>query len=37
MLANLLAWNPEVREGPGKYVSSVYGGFHDLYDWTVIG
>jgi len=37
MLPNLLAWDPEVVEGPGKYVSSVYGGFYDLYDWTVIG
>ena len=37
MLPNLLAWDPEVLEGPGKYVSSVYGGFYDLYDWTVIG
>jgi len=37
MLPNLLAWDPEVLEGPGKYVSSVYGGFYDLYDWAVIG
>ena len=37
MLPNLLAWNPEVLEGPGRWVSSVYGGFYDLYDWTVIG
>ena len=37
VLPNLLAWNPEVLEGPGGWVSSVYGGFYDLYDWTVIG
>ena len=37
VLPNLLAWNPEVLDGPGKYVSSVYGGFYDMYDWTVIG
>ena len=37
VLPNLLAWNPEVLAGPGKYVSSVYGGFYDLFDWTVIG
>ena len=37
VLPNLLAWDPEVLEGPGKWVSSVYGGFYDMYDWTVIG
>ena len=37
VLPNLLAWNPEVLAGPGKYVSSVYGGFYDMYDWTVVG
>ena len=37
VLPNLLAWNPEVLAGPGKYVSSIYGGFYDIYDWTVIG
>ena len=37
ILPNLLAWNPEVLEGPGKWVSSVYGGFYDLYDWSVVG
>ena len=37
VLPNLLAWNPDVLEGPGGWVSSVYGGFYDLYDWTVIG
>ena len=37
VLPNLLAWNPEVLEGPGGWVSSVYGGFYDIYDWTVIG
>ena len=30
VLPNLLAWNPEVLAGPGKYVSSVYGGFYDI-------
>ena len=37
VLPNLLAWNPEALEGPGEWVSSVYGGFYDMYDWTVIG
>ena len=37
VLPNLLAWDPGVLEGPGGWVSSVYGGFYDLYDWTVIG
>ena len=37
ILPSLLAWNPEVLSGPGKYVSSVYRGFYDIYDWTVIG
>ena len=36
VLPNLLAWNPEVLDGPGQWVSSVYGGFYDMYDWTVI-
>ena len=37
VLPNLLAWNPEVLDGPGEWVSSVYGGFYDIYDWTVVG
>ena len=37
VLPNLLAWNPEVLDGPGAWVSSVYGGFYDMYDWTVVG
>ena len=37
VLPNLLAWNPEVLKGPGRWASSVYGGFYDLYNWTVIG
>ena len=37
VLPNLLAWNPEVLKGPGAWVSSVYGGFYDMYDWTVVG
>ena len=32
LLPNLLAWNPEVLDGPGEWVSSVYGGFYDMYD-----
>ena len=27
VLPNLIAWNPEVLDGPGGWVSSVYGGF----------
>ena len=37
VLPNLLAWNPDVLDGPGGWVSSVYGGFYDMYDWTVVG
>ena len=37
VLPNLLVWNSTVLEGPGEWVSSVYGGFYDMYDWTVIG
>ena len=37
VLPNLLAWNPAVLDGPGAWVSSVYGGFYDMYDWTVVG
>ena len=37
VLPNLIAWNPEVLDGPGGWVSSVYGGFYDMYDWTVVG
>ena len=37
VLPKLLAWNPEVLAGPGPYVSSVYGAFYDMFDWTVIG
>ena len=36
VLPNLLAWNPALLTGPGKYVSSVYGGFYDIYDWAVV-
>ena len=36
VLPNLLAWNPHVLDGPGQWVSSIYGGFYDMYDWTVI-
>ena len=37
VLPNLLAWNPELVDGPGAWVSSVYSGFYDMYDWTVVG
>ncbi len=37
MLPNLLAWDPAVLDGPGAYVSSVHGGYYDIYDWAVIG
>ncbi len=37
VLPNLLAWNETVVSGPGAYVSSRYGGFFDMYDWTVSG
>ena len=36
VLPNLVVWNSTVVEGPGEWVSSVYGGFYDIYDWTVI-
>ena len=37
VLPNLLVWNTTLVEGPGEWVSSVYGGFYDIYDWTVVG
>lgn len=37
VLPNLLVWNPALVEGPGEWVSSVYGGFYDMYDWTSAG
>ena len=37
VLPNLLAWNPDLVDGPGAWASSVYGGFYDMYDWTVVG
>ena len=37
VLPNLLVWNAALLEGPGGWVSSVYGGFYDMYDWTVAG
>ena len=37
VLPNLLVWNSTLVEGPGEWVSSVYGGFYDIYDWTVVG
>ncbi len=37
LLPNLLAWNGTRVAGPGKWTFSVYGGFKDMYDWTVLG
>ena len=37
LLPNLLAWNSTLVEGPGKWTFSVYGGFKDIYDWTIAG
>ena len=37
VLPNLLVWNTSLVEGPGEWVSSVYGGFYDIYDWTPAG
>lgn len=37
VLPNLVVWNTTLVEGPGEWVSSVYGGFYDIYDWTVVG
>lgn len=37
VLPNLVVWNTALVEGPGGWVSSVYGGFYDIYDWTVVG
>ena len=37
LLPNLLAWNSTRVAGPGKWTFSVYGGFKDMYDWTVLG
>ena len=37
VLPSLLVWNSDVLQGPGEWTSSVYGGFRDIYDWTVTG
>ena len=37
VLPNLVVWNHTLIDGPGEWVSSVYGGFYDIYDWTVAG
>jgi len=37
VLPNLLVWNTSLVEGPREWVSSVYGGFYDIYDWTPAG
>ena len=37
VLPTIVAWNPELVSGPGKWVSSEYGGFYDMYDWSVVG
>jgi len=35
MLPNMIIWDPNAVSGPGAYVSSPYGGFFDIFDWTV--
>ena len=35
MLPNMIIWDPNAVSGPGAYVSSPYGGFFDMFDWTV--
>ena len=37
VLPNLLVWNPAMLDGPGQWVSSIYGGYYDMYDWRVVG
>jgi peptide/nickel transport system substrate-binding protein len=37
LLPNLLTWNTTLVDGPGAWAFSTYGGFADLYDWSVIG
>lgn len=35
VLPDALMWDASVLEGPGKWISSVYGGFRDIYDWSL--
>ena len=35
MLPNMIIWDATAVSGPGAYVSSPYGGFFDIFDWTV--
>ena len=35
MLPNMIIWDTTAVSGPGAYVSSPYGGFFDIFDWTV--
>ncbi len=37
VLPSLLVWNTTMVAGAGGWVSSTYGGFADMYDWSVIG
>jgi peptide/nickel transport system substrate-binding protein len=37
LLPNLLVWNSSLVDGPGAYAFSIYGGFKDIYDWSVTG
>ena len=36
MLPNMIIWDTTAVSGPGAYVSSPYGGFFDIFDWTVL-
>ena len=35
ILPNMIVWDTTAVSGPGAYVSSPYGGFFDIFDWTV--
>ena len=37
VLPALIVWNTTMVAGAGAWVSSPYGGFADIYDWSVIG
>ncbi len=36
ILPNMIIWDSTAVSGPGAYVSSPYGGFFDIFDWTVL-
>ncbi len=36
ILPNMIIWDTTAVSGPGAYVSSPYGGFFDIFDWTVL-